>query len=68
MSMTLMDFVEQNDAMNMADTVGLLQEHEETYQDLYEDAGLSGETLTYNAMNHPCQLVVGYLMTGDCYE
>lgn len=68
MSMFLMDFVEQNDAMNTADNVGLLQGYEENYQDLYDDAGFSGETLTYNAMGHPCQLTVGYLMMGGYDE
>lgn len=66
--MIVLDFVKQNDAMSVADTAGLLREYDDTYQDVYEDAGFSGETLTYNAMEHPCQLVVGYLMIGECYE
>ena len=63
--MIVLDFVKQNDAMSVAYTAGLLRECNDSYQDVYEDAGLSGETLTSSAMNHPCQLAVGYLMMED---
>lgn len=66
MSMVLMDFVEQNDALNVADTVGLMNGAEESFMDVYDDAGLSGETLTSTAMDHPCQIAAGFLMMGDC--
>lgn len=54
-----------DDALDRADTNGLMNGAEEHYTDVYEDAGFSSETLTSSAINHPCQLTVGFLMQGD---
>lgn len=52
------------DAFEHADHCGLLRDHEPDVTDIFERAGMSGETHTDAAMRNDCMYEAGFQMLG----